>query len=101
MADKFDLVITLVEQYGARIDKMAEAIGEVGNHCATLIEQTKHLATREDLSTSIKTHVDEMHRKNSIAPRRMNGALLKLIKAAAALLTVAAAAIATYMGLSN
>jgi hypothetical protein len=99
-----DLIIDAIGRADARIDKMADALGEVGAHCATLLERTEHLATREDVSTVIRTHVAELHRRgahDSLAPRRLNGSVLKLVKALAAFLTVASAAIAAYFGFSN
>ncbi len=98
MAKEFDFIQTMLEQQGQRIETLAHAVGEVGAHCATLVERSAHLATREDVSTAIATHTAAC--RVSRLPRK-NGNMGRLIKALAAFLAVAAAAISAYFGFAT
>ena len=97
MGKELDFIQTMLEQQGTRLDTMSAAIADVGSHCATLVERSAHLATREDVSTAISTHTAAC--RLSHTPKR-NGNMARLIKALAAFLAILGAAIGTYYGVN-
>jgi hypothetical protein len=105
MVDKLDLIHDMVRTQGERMEALGTTVGTVSMHCATLLERTAHMATREDVSQSIATHMAAC--RASRAPRGIDtvsgdgarrAAVTRLIKALAALFAIAAAAVGAWLG---
>lgn len=99
MTREMDMVMEALNRADSRIDKLSDGMTEVSSHLATLIERTDHLATREDLSTSIRLHAEGCSGRTSIAAKKsMSSATIRLLKALAGFLVIAGTAIAAYFG---
>ena len=97
MTKEIELVISQLERQGARIDILAGSLGEVASHCATLLERTQHLATKEEITQAIRLHSREC--RDSRLPRARDAAARsRLLRALAALVATVGAAIAAYFG---
>ena len=92
---ELDLIAAQLERVEERQDKMLSSIEKVSTHCATLLERTVHMATRDDVTAAIRTHTGDC--RTSRLPK--NGtANRQLLKAVAAILTSLAAALAAWFG---
>lgn len=103
---EFDLIISTLELNGARLDTLSAGLGDVARNCATLLERTAHLATREDVTAAIRLHASECktNKRNtgdipkSLIPPYAGSGAKKLIRALALFFATAAAAIGSYLG---
>jgi hypothetical protein len=79
-----------------------EQIGHINATCATLLERTNHLATREDVSSAIQVHRSSCSSTKNRASRNVNYAgWAQLAKGVGLALATAATAVLAWLGFSG
>ena len=101
---ELDLILSQLNRTGEAVDSLSEQVSVVSSHCATLLERTIHLATREDVTSAIKLHASDC--KASRMPSAIEAtaeevkARTKLWLALAGAVTLISSGVAVYFGVS-
>jgi hypothetical protein len=101
---ELDIILAQLNRTGEAVDALSGQMSEVSGHCATLLERTIHLATREDVTSAIKTHASDCKASRMPAALEITAeeakARTKVWLALAGVLTTAATIAAVYFGVS-
>lgn len=91
-----------IDLHGAVYD-ILEQIGQIHATCATLLERTNHLATREDVTAAIQLHKSSCSSTRIRAPRSTTSgaAWAQLAKGVGLALATAATAVLAWLGFSS
>jgi hypothetical protein len=101
---ELDIILAQLNRTGEAVDALSGQVSEVSGHCATLLERTIHLATREDVTSAIKTHAGDCKASRMPTSIEANAdeakARAKLWLALAGAITTIATVLAVYFGVS-
>ena len=78
-----------------KFDTITSGLGEVSTKIAVIETNLNHVATREDVSTVISTHVDTHHKRTSTPPKGIDTTLL--VKILVPLVTALLAALGVHV----